>query len=94
MSEMPLRVVLVDDHEVVRNGIKSLLEQTPDVHVVGEAGTVKDAIARAEWAQQAAPLPNQGVFPFAAGGSTDAGELSRKLGRRAKSAWMSPTASH
>ena len=48
---MPLRVVLVDDHEVVRNGIKSLLEDTPDVSVVGEAGTVKDAIARVEWAR-------------------------------------------
>ena len=51
MSTMPLRVVLVDDHEVVRNGIKALLEQTPDVSVVGEAGTVKDAIARVEWAR-------------------------------------------
>src|ERR1700675_3379065 len=48
---MPLRGVLVDDHEDVRNGIKSLLEQTPDVSVVGEAGTVKDAIARVEWAR-------------------------------------------
>jgi DNA-binding NarL/FixJ family response regulator len=48
---MPLRVVLVDDHEVVRNGIKSLLAETPDVNVVGEAGTVKDAIERALWAR-------------------------------------------
>src|ERR1700731_1574999 len=51
LSTMPLRVVLVDDHEVVRNGIKALLEETPDVTVVGEAGTVKDAIARVEWAR-------------------------------------------
>ncbi len=51
MSGLPLRVVLVDDHEVVRNGIKSLLEEAPDVSVVGEAGTVKDAIARVEWAR-------------------------------------------
>lgn len=48
---MPLRVVLVDDHEVVRNGIKSLLAETPGLSVVGEAGTVKDAIARVEWAR-------------------------------------------
>ena len=47
MSGIPLRVVLVDDHEVVRNGIKSLLAETPNVSVVGEAGTVKDAIERA-----------------------------------------------
>ncbi|HXO59908.1 MAG TPA: response regulator transcription factor [Candidatus Acidoferrum sp.] len=48
---MPLRVVLVDDHEVVRNGIKALFQETPDVSVVGEAGTVKDAIERAVWAR-------------------------------------------
>ena len=48
---MPLRVVLVDDHEVVRNGIKALLQETPGVSVVGEAGTVKDAIERVEWAR-------------------------------------------
>jgi two-component system, NarL family, response regulator DevR len=48
---MPLRVVLVDDHEVVRNGIKALLAETPDVSVVGEAGTVKDAVERAVWAR-------------------------------------------
>jgi len=51
VSVSPLRVVLVDDHEVVRNGIKSLLAETPDVSVVGEAGTVKDAIERAVWAR-------------------------------------------
>ncbi|HVS04846.1 MAG TPA: response regulator transcription factor [Candidatus Dormibacteraeota bacterium] len=51
VSGIPLRVVLVDDHEVVRNGIKSLLAETPDVSVVGEAGTVKDAIERAMWAR-------------------------------------------
>jgi len=48
---VPLRVVLVDDHEVVRNGIKSLLAETPGVSIVGEAGTVKEAIARVEWAR-------------------------------------------
>jgi DNA-binding NarL/FixJ family response regulator len=51
VSGIPLRVVLVDDHEVVRNGIKSLLAETPDVSVVGEAGSVKDAIERAVWAR-------------------------------------------
>src|SRR6195256_5152796 len=51
VSETPLRVVLVDDHEVVRDGIKSLLEPEADITVVGEAGTVKEAIARAEWAR-------------------------------------------
>jgi DNA-binding NarL/FixJ family response regulator len=48
---MPLRVVLVDDHEVVRNGIKALLEEATGITVAGEAGSVKDAIARVEWAR-------------------------------------------
>src|SRR5919199_3099806 len=51
MSRMPLRVMLVDDHELVRDGIKSLLEDTADVHVVAEAASVREAIERAEWAR-------------------------------------------
>jgi two-component system response regulator DevR len=39
-----LRVMLVDDHEVVRRGVKDLLEATGKIKVVGEAGTVKDAV--------------------------------------------------
>ncbi len=38
------RIVLVDDHEVVRLGIKALLERHPHFEVVGEAGTAKEAI--------------------------------------------------
>ena len=44
----PLRVLLVDDHEVVRQGIASLLKATDDIVVVGEAGTVADAVGEAE----------------------------------------------
>ena len=51
MSDLPLRVVLVDDHEVVRDGIKAMLAAAPDLTVVGEAATVKDGIARVEWAR-------------------------------------------
>ena len=51
MSDLPLRVVLVDDHEVVRDGIKALLAAEPDIAVVGEAATVRDGIARADWAR-------------------------------------------
>src|SRR5438067_11404442 len=43
-----LRVMLVDDHEVVRQGIRALLESTPDFLVVAEAGGVRDAIEGAE----------------------------------------------
>src|ERR1700683_4963599 len=41
-----LRVFLLDDHEVVRAGLRSLLEETDDIEVVGEAGTVADALLR------------------------------------------------
>ena len=37
---------LLDDHEVVRRGVKDLLESEPDITVVGEAGTVAEAMAR------------------------------------------------
>jgi DNA-binding NarL/FixJ family response regulator len=43
-----LRVMLVDDHEVVRNGIKSLLHATDDIAVVAEAATAADAVKFAE----------------------------------------------
>jgi len=48
---LPLRIMIVDDHEVVRNGIKALLEEESDITVAAEAGAVKEAIERAEWAR-------------------------------------------
>jgi two-component system response regulator DevR len=47
----PLRVLLVDDHEVVRNGIAALLKATDDIVVAGEAGSVLEAIAEDERAR-------------------------------------------
>lgn len=38
------RIVLVDDHEVVRLGLRALLERHPQFEVVGEAGTAKESI--------------------------------------------------
>lgn len=46
MSEGKVRVFLLDDHEVVRRGIHELLSLEDDLEVVGEAGTVADAIVR------------------------------------------------
>ena len=43
----PLRVMLVDDHEVVRGGIRSMLASEDDIVVTGEAGTVRDAVDEA-----------------------------------------------
>jgi two-component system, NarL family, response regulator DevR len=45
MSAPPLRVMLVDDHEVVRDGIKLLLADTDDVVVCAEAGSAREAVA-------------------------------------------------
>jgi len=39
-----LRVVLVDDHQVVRSGLKALIESEPDIEVVGEAETASGGI--------------------------------------------------
>jgi DNA-binding NarL/FixJ family response regulator len=39
-------VFLLDDHEIVRLGVRDLLEAQPDIRVVGEAGTVASALAR------------------------------------------------
>jgi two-component system response regulator DevR len=43
---MVIRVFLLDDHEVVRAGLKHLLESGGDIEVVGEAGTAEAAISR------------------------------------------------
>ena len=39
-------VFLLDDHEVVRRGLRELLESEADIHVVGEAGTAAEALSR------------------------------------------------
>jgi two-component system response regulator DevR len=41
-----IRVFLLDDHEIVRRGIADLLSATDDIEVVGEAGTVAEALRR------------------------------------------------
>ena len=43
---MTLRVFLLDDHEVVRRGLRELLESEDDLEVVGEAGTAEEAYGR------------------------------------------------
>jgi len=41
-----IRVFLLDDHEIVRLGVRDLLENEDDIEVVGEAGTVEQALSR------------------------------------------------
>ncbi|MBO7940750.1 MULTISPECIES: response regulator [Streptomyces] len=45
-EQNPIRVFLLDDHEVVRRGLTDLLDAEPDISVVGDAGTVDHALAR------------------------------------------------
>src|SRR3954452_22039310 len=42
----PIRVFLLDDHEVVRRGVRGLLESEGDIQVVGEGSTAAEALAR------------------------------------------------
>lgn len=42
----PIRVFLLDDHEVVRRGLADLIDLEADLQVVGEAGTVAEAMVR------------------------------------------------
>ncbi|WP_297410316.1 response regulator transcription factor [Naasia sp.] len=43
-----IRVFLVDDHELVRRGIADVIEREADLEVVGEAGSVRAAVARVD----------------------------------------------
>ena len=42
-----LRILLVDDHEVVRLGLKALIQRQPDFEVIAEAGTADEAVEKA-----------------------------------------------
>ena len=44
---MGIRVLLVDDHEIVRRGLRDLLDGEPGIEVVAEAGSVAEAMVRA-----------------------------------------------
>jgi DNA-binding NarL/FixJ family response regulator len=46
MAVVTTRVFLLDDHEIVRRGLRELLESEEDIEVVGEAGTAEEAYGR------------------------------------------------
>ena len=43
-----IRILIVDDHTVVRHGLRQVLEREPDMEIIGEAGTGLDAVRMAE----------------------------------------------
>lgn len=48
MSDERVRLLIVDDHEVVRMGLRALFDTVPEFNVVGEASTCQGAIAEAQ----------------------------------------------
>jgi DNA-binding NarL/FixJ family response regulator len=48
VADRPIRVLIADDHPVVRQGLRTYLELQPDIEVAGEAGSGIDAAAQAE----------------------------------------------
>lgn len=48
MKQSPTSIVLIDDHEMVRRGLRALLHLEPDMTIVGEAATVADGVAAVE----------------------------------------------
>src|ERR1700722_7184449 len=70
-----LRVVLADEHTILRRGLRALLEGEPDLEIIGEASGVSDAIALARCLQPAVVLP---VWFEKRGGIMAIGEMRRE----------------
>ena len=45
---MPVRIVIADDHRILRAGLKTLLSSDPDIQVVGEATNGEEALKAAK----------------------------------------------
>ncbi len=58
---MTIRLLLVDDHAVVRSGLRMLLENEADVEIVGEAGTAQEALQAVERLQPDVVLMDIGL---------------------------------
>src|SRR5881227_1144308 len=78
MVAMTTKVFLLDDHEIVRRGLRDLLEAEADLTVVGEAGTAEQALNRIPATQ-----PDVAVLDVRLGGETESGiEVCREVRSR------------
>jgi CheY-like chemotaxis protein len=73
---VPTRIVLVDDHAIMRQGLRAVLEREPDLHVVGEAATPADAVAAVAAARPHVVLLD---LKLTAGPQTDGLDVCRRL---------------
>ncbi|MFI6339879.1 response regulator [Streptomyces sp. NPDC050535] len=70
----PVRILLCDDHAVVRAGLLALLDSSPDIEVVGEAGTGEEALALV-----AKAAPDVVLMDLQLGDGIDGVETTRRL---------------
>ncbi|CAL2057588.1 MULTISPECIES: response regulator [Streptomyces] len=74
MTERPVRILVCDDHAVVRAGLLALLHSTPDIEVVGEAGSGEEALALAR-----KTAPDVVLMDLQLGAGIDGVETTRRL---------------
>ena len=74
LAVSPIRVFLLDDHELVRRGLKDLLRAEPDILVVGDASTAADALQRIPQTR-----PNVAVLDVRLGDGSSGVEVCREV---------------
>ncbi len=73
----PVRLVICDDHAVVRAGLRALLASAPDIEVIGEAGSGPEAVALADRLR-----PDVILMDLQLGGDMDGIEATRRITSR------------
>ena len=73
-NDSKIRVVLVDDHSVVREGVRMILENDKDISVTGETGNIEEAISLVELQQ-----PDIVLLDLALGSETSIGHIPLML---------------
>lgn len=70
----PIRLIIVDDHPIVRAGLRAVLEADPSLDVVGDAGSGAEAVAAARTAR-----PDVVLMDLNLGAGIDGAEVTRQL---------------